>query len=293
MRGVCGQRRNRFVQSGVQTDRPEQTTATTAHPPFLHLTNVSVARGETTVLHRISLQVQAGECVAILGPNGCGKSTLIKTMTRELYPLAQPGTRVELFGRERWDVTALRRRLGIVTCETPSKSALGTSAFDVVLTGFFSSTTLWPNLTVTPLMRAAAETAIEQVGAAAFADRELGTLSAGQQKRVLIARALVGSGDDAAQRMLLLDEPSNALDLQAQAELRETMRALARAGTGIILVTHHIADVVPEIERVIAMQHGRIVGDGPREAMLTEQRLGDLFGTRVTLTERDGYLHAW
>lgn len=255
--------------------------------------NVHVARGEATVLHAIGLEVAQGECIAILGPNGCGKSTLIKTMTRELYPLVLPGTRVEIFGRERWDVTELRRRLGVVTSETPSKSALGTTALDVVLTGFFSSSTLWPNLTVTQAMRTTAEEAMEQVGAAAFAHRELGTLSAGQQKRVLIARALVGSGDSPGQRVLLLDEPSNALDLQAQAELRHTMRALARAGTGLILVTHHIADVVPEITRVITMQDGRIVGDGSRSSMLTEGSLSKLFTTTVSLSERDGFLHAW
>ncbi len=264
-----------------------------ARPPFLHLQNVNVARGETTVLHSIDLHVQQGECIAILGPNGCGKSTLIKTITRELYPLVQPETRVQLFGRERWDVTELRRRLGVVTSETPSQSALGTSATDAILTGFFSSTTLWPNLVVTPAMRRAAAEAIQQVGAAGFAQRELGTLSAGQQKRVLIARALVGSGERPQERVLLLDEPSNALDLQAQAELRETMRALARAGTGLLLVTHHIADVVPEVRRVITMRDGRIVGDGAREQMLTEEHLGALFQTRVNLTERDGYLHAW
>lgn len=260
---------------------------------FLKLRHVSVARGEATVLHSIGLEVRRGESVAILGPNGCGKSTLIKTMTRELYPLALPGTLVEIFGRERWDVTELRRRLGLVTSETPSKSTLGTRAFDVVLTGFFSSATLWPNLLVTNAMRDTAQAAIEQVGAAMFAQQELGTLSAGQQKRVLIARALVGSGEDARDRVLLLDEPTNTLDLAAQASLRQSMRMLAREGTGLILVTHHIADIVPEIGRVIFMRDGRIVGDGTREAMLTEEQLQALFGVRVNLSERGGFLHAW
>jgi iron complex transport system ATP-binding protein len=183
--------------------------------------------------------------------------------------------------------------MGVVTCETPSKSALHTTSFDAVLTGFFSSATLWPNLTVTDEMRAVAVQALKQVGAEAFADRPLGALSAGQQKRVLIARALVGSGDAPGERMLLLDEPSNALDLSAQAELRHTMRRLAQDGTGLILVTHHIADIVPEIDRVIFMRDGRIVGDGSRAEMLTEQKLFELFGVRVNLSERDGYLHAW
>jgi iron complex transport system ATP-binding protein len=255
--------------------------------------HVSVARGEATVLHDIRLHIRRGEHIAILGPNGCGKSTLIKTMTCELYPLVQPGMHVEVFGKARWDVTELRRRLGVVTCETPPESARKTNAFDTVLTGFFSSSTLWPNLTVTEDMRVIAAEALEHVGATHLADRLLGELSAGQQKRVLIARAMVGSGSTANERVLLLDEPSNALDLAAQSELRETMRTLARQGTGLILVTHHIADIVPEIDRVICMRDGRIVDDGPRLDMLTEAKLSTLFGTAVNLSERDGYLHAW
>jgi iron complex transport system ATP-binding protein len=277
------------VPSGITEQRLQHIDSS----PFLSLEHVNIVRGEATVLHDIHLHIRRGEHIAILGPNGCGKSTLIKTMTSEIYPLVQPGTRVEIFGRSRWDVTELRRRLGVVTCETPSKSALGTNAFDAVLTGFFSSTTLWPNLTVTDAMRSTAKEALEQVGASALATRTLGTLSAGQQKRVLIARAMVGSGAIGGDRMLLLDEPSNALDLSSQAELRETMRRIAREGTGLILVTHHIADIVPEIDRVIFMRDGRIIDDGPRTEMLTETKLGGLFGVPVNLSERDGYLHAW
>ena len=271
----------------------EWSLSENSNEAFLSLRHVSVARGETTVLHDIDLQVRRGERIAILGPNGCGKSTLIKTMTRELYPLVLPGMQVEIFGRARWDVTELRRKLGVVTCETPSKSALGTTSFDAVLTGFFSSSTLWPNLKVTEDMKSAAHEAMVHVGATSFACQRLGTLSAGQQKRVLIARALVASGSGAGERVLLLDEPSNALDLAAQAELRGTLRTLAQQGTGLILVTHHIADIVPEIDRVLFMRDGRITGDGSRTEMLTEAKLQDLFGVRVNLTERDGFLHAW
>jgi iron complex transport system ATP-binding protein len=260
---------------------------------FVVLENVSVARGEATVLQEILLRVRRGEHIALLGPNGCGKSTLIKALTCELYPLVLPGMRLEIFGRSRWDVTELRRRLGVVTSETPPRSMLQTPALDAVVTGFFSAATLYPNLTVTQAMRDRAAEALEHVGGSAFAQRLVGELSAGQQKRVLIARALVGSGDVPAERVLLLDEPSNALDLRAQAELRQTMREIAQAGTGLILVTHHIADIVPEIDRVIFMQDGRITGDGARAAMLTEQRLSSLFATPVNLAERDGYLHAW
>ncbi|WP_369792881.1 ABC transporter ATP-binding protein [Terriglobus sp. TAA 43] len=261
--------------------------------PFLSFRNVNVMRGERTILHDIHLDMRRGERIAILGPNGCGKSTLIKAMTSEIYPLVQPGMHMEIFGRQRWDLTELKRKLGVVTSEPPSKSARHTTSFDAVVTGFFSSATLWPNLVVTEEMRERATVAMKHVGADQFARQELGTLSAGQQKRVMIARALVGSGDTPEERMLLMDEPSNALDIAAQAELRNTMRSLVQQGTGLILVTHHIADVIPEIDRVLMMRDGRIVADGSREEMITEDKLYDLFGVRVNITEKDGYLHAW
>ena len=250
-------------------------------------------RGSRTVLHDISLEVRAGERVAILGPNGCGKSTLIKTMTCELYPLVQPGMRVRIFGRERWDVTELRRRLGVVAAEPPAQAALATCGLDAVITGYFSSATLWSNLHVTDEMREHAAEVLRQVGADALAQIPLGEMSAGQQRRVMIGRALAASGTGSESRMLLLDEPSNALDLRAQHELRDTMRLLAQAGTGIILITHHTADIVPEIDRVLMMRDGRIVADGARGDLLTGNRLSELFRVPVSLTERDGYLHAW
>jgi iron complex transport system ATP-binding protein len=257
--------------------------------PFLELEHVNVARGETTVLHDINLRVGAGEHLAILGPNGCGKSTLIKTMTCECYPLALEGTRVRIFGRERWDLTELKRRLGVVSAELPGRPMLRTTGRDAVLTGFFSSSTLWPNLVVTDAMRARAEGVLELVGAVGFAERPVGEMSAGQQRRVMIGRALVGSGAE----MLLLDEPSNMLDLAAQQGLRGMLRRLAVQGTGILLITHHIADILPEIGRVILMREGRIVADGAKRELLRAEVLSELFGARVEVEERDGFFHAW
>ena len=252
------------------------------------------------MLHGINLRVEAGEQIAVLGPNGCGKSTLIKTMTCECYPLAQAGTRVRIFGRERWDLTELKRRLGVVSDELPGRPTLRTTGRDAVLTGFFSSSTLWPNLTVTAAMRARAEEVLELVDAAGIAEKLVGEMSAGEQRRVMIGRALVGSGagsgradSGASNQMLLLDEPSNALDIAAQQGLRAMLRRLARQGTGILLITHQIADILPEIGRVILMREGRIVADGAKEKLLTEPVLSELFGTEVRVMERDGFYHAW
>jgi iron complex transport system ATP-binding protein len=260
---------------------------------FLELAQVNVARGDRVVLHDINLSIRTGEHVAILGPNGCGKSTLIFTMTCQIYPIVRPGMQVRIFGRERWDLTQLRKHFGIVAAglmgtELPGERTAVTTGLDAVIAGFFSASTLWPNLHVTDEMRERAMEALERIEAAYLETRLVGEMSAGEKRRILIARALVHRP-----RQLLLDEPSNALDLAAQRELRETLRRLAQEGTGLVLVTHHLGDILPEIERVILMRGGRIVGDGPRAEMLTAPQLSDLFNTTVRIGRDEEWLHSW
>lgn len=256
--------------------------------PLLELRDVTVVRGATEVLRDFSLRVADGEHLAILGPNGCGKSTLIKTISRELYPLPREGSTVRILGRERWDVFELRRLLGIVSNDLQALSTQRIRGRDVVLSGFFSSIGIWPNHVVTAEMRERAGRAMDRLGVGHLADRYVTQTSSGEARRLLIARALVHDP-----RALLLDEPSTSLDLSAQRELSEAMRTLAREGVGLLLVTHHLADVIPEIERVLLMKAGRVVADGPKETLLTPARLSDVFSRPVDLSRRDGYYHAW
>jgi iron complex transport system ATP-binding protein len=263
---------------------------------IVELDHVHVARGNKLVLHDIRLRIERGEHLAILGPNGCGKSTLLKTITCELYPLVRPETRVRIMGRERWDLTELKRRMGVVAADLPGKQTLSITGLDAILTGFFSSSILWPNLTVTDRMRERAEVILTQVNADDLRARPVGEMSAGQQRRIMIGRAMAGTSSDDADgnaQMLLLDEPSNALDLAAQQDLRDMLRKLAERGTAILLITHHIADILPEIDRIVMMKDGRIAADGRKEQLLTESQLGKLFGRKIALIERDGYWNAW
>ena len=255
---------------------------------FLEMRHVNVARGERVVLHDITLSIDAGEHVAIMGPNGCGKSTLILTMTCQIYPMVQPGMHVRIFGRDRWDLTELRKHFGVVGADLPGERTAVTTGLDAVIAGFFSASTLWPNLHVTEEMRDRAAEALERMEASHLAGQLVGTMSAGEKRRIVIARALAHRP-----RQLLLDEPSNALDLGAQRELRETLRRLAREGTGLVLVTHYLGDILPEIERVILMRGGQVVGDGPRKELLTEARLSELFRTPVRIGRDEEWLHSW
>jgi iron complex transport system ATP-binding protein len=254
--------------------------------PLLEMRNVCVFRGGREVLHALDLTIAQGEHVAILGPNGCGKSTLIKTITRELYPLFDPTTSIHLFGRDTWNVSELRSLMGIVSNDVEPFTARPITGEEAVLSGFFSSVGLGFHHAVTEAMRRKARQVMRWLEIAHLAGREVSQMSSGEVRRVMIARALVHSP-----RALLFDEPSNSLDVIAQMELRQTMRKLARSGLTLLLITHHLPDVVPEIERVLFLRDGRIVADGPKNKLLTARRLSELFGTAVGITRRDGYYH--
>jgi iron complex transport system ATP-binding protein len=257
-------------------------------PALIDLQNIRVMRGEKAVLDDFSLQIKPSEHVAILGPNGCGKSTLVKTIARELYPVVRDGSSMTILGRDRWNVFELRSLLGIVSNDLMIACTTDVKGRDVVLSGFFSSTRIFPHHTIDPRHKELADQALEQMQLSHLADRRMFELSSGEAKRVLIARALVHRP-----KALLFDEPSNSLDLYAQHYLRESMRMLAKSGIGIVLVTHDLADIVPEIERVVLMSKGKIAADGGKDDVLHSDGLSALFGMKVELEDRAGYYHLW
>lgn len=245
-------------------------------------------RGARPALDNVSLEIAVGEHVCILGPNGSGKSTLIKTITRECYPLTREGSSISILGRERWNIFELRSLLGIVSPDLLSACTTDATGRDVVLSGFFSSTRIFPHHHPKREWMARAAAAMERLGIVHLAERAVSQMSSGEAKRTLLARALMHEPGT-----LLFDEPSNALDVGAQLELRVTMRELAESGLGILLVTHHVSEILPEIERVVFLQQGRIVADGPKSTILTAQRLSTLFRAHVRLGQQDGYFHLY
>jgi iron complex transport system ATP-binding protein len=268
-----------------------QENMTARATPLLSLEHVTVLRGtreQRPALDDITLQIAVGEHVCILGPNGCGKSTLIKTITRECYPLAREGSSISILGRERWDIFELRSKLGIVSPDLLASCTTDATGRDVVLSGFFSSTRIFPHHHPDPAHLARADETLARLGIAHLAERAVAEMSSGEAQRTLIARALVHEP-----QTLLFDEPSNALDIGAQLQLRDTMRELARTGLGILLVTHHVSEIIPEIERVVLLREGRVLADGRKSSILTGEHLWNLFGASVRLGQHDGYFHLY
>ncbi len=246
--------------------------------------NITVCRGETRALNGLTLSIPQGEHVALIGPNGCGKSTLIRTISRELHPLYNPDSELTILGKSNWNIFELRPLLGIVSDELLRRSLRPASGRDVILSGFFSTLELWPHTEVTPEMQRKADEVIELLEIEHLANRLVGRMSSGESRRVLMGRALVH--DPLA---LVLDEPTNSLDLRATCELRGIFRKIAQSGVGLILVTHNLPDIVPEITRVILLKDGQVFRDGPKAEVLTPEALSELFDIPVELVQRDGY----
>jgi len=257
------------------------------HVPLIELHNVTVQRGERVVLDGVSLSIAQGEHAAILGPNGSGKSTLIKLISRELYPLLKEEPwRLRILGRERWRLFDLRNHLGIVSNDWMQMCTRPYSGYEIVLSGFFGSVGVWPYHEVTPEMERKTREVMDLLEIAHLAERRTDEMSSGEARRILIARALVHDP-----QALVLDEPTSSLDLHATHELREILRKLTREGIGILMVTHHLPDIIPEIRRVVLMRGGRVACDGAKEDVLRAEPLSALFGVPVEVIEKGGYYH--
>ena len=244
-------------------------------------------REERVALDGVSLSIAQGEHAAIIGPNGSGKSTLIKLISRDLYPIVkdEPWS-LRILGEERWRLFDLRNILGIVSNDWMQMCTCAYSAHEIVLSGFFGSVGIWPYHEVTAAMEEKAREVMDLLEITHLADRNTVELSSGEARRILIARALV-HGPQA----LVLDEPSNSLDLHATHELREALRTLARRGITILMVTHHLPDIIPEMQRVVLIRSGKIYCDGAKADVLNSATLSGLFGIPVELIERGGYYH--
>ncbi|HVP94940.1 MAG TPA: ATP-binding cassette domain-containing protein [Methanoregulaceae archaeon] len=254
--------------------------------PLVEFKNITVIRGGRPLLDSLSVTMQGGEHIAVLGPNGAGKTAFIRTITREYYPLVLNGSSSRIWGRDRWNVRELRSALGIVSNDLQFVFSRDLSGMEVIVSAFFDSVGLFLR-EATPEMIRKAEEIMEFLEISHLKERKMTEMSTGEARRFLIARALIHGP-----RALVLDEPTNSLDLHALHKFRSILRKIARSGTGIVLVTHNLQDIIPEISRVILMKSGRIIKDGPKETILTDETIGGLFGVPVRVRTDYGYYYA-
>lgn len=258
--------------------------------PLIEIDNATVWRGSTRVFDHFSLTVKRGEAVAVLGPNGSGKTTLLKLINRELYPVANGRSPVRILGDERWDVWDLRAHIGLISADLQAGFTPRSAVYDAIASGFFSSIGIDARLRdrIEVAQHERVEFVLQAVGLAALRDRAFGTLSTGQQRRCLLGRALVHDP-----HTLILDEPTSGLDMTAGFDFLARVGELIRCGRSILLVTHLLSEIPPEIERVVVLKNGKVAADGPKASVLTAALLSDVYETNLLMTEIDGHYFAW
>ncbi|WNY25675.1 ABC transporter ATP-binding protein [Methanolapillus millepedarum] len=256
--------------------------------PVIDFQNVSVIKEGRLILDHVFVQIGADEHVAIIGPNGSGKSSLIKVMTREYYPIDVPGLSTKIMGDDVWNVFDLRKRLGIITTDLQNTCLRDTTVFDTVLSGYFSSIGIYDIFEVTLEMKVTVLEILRFLGIGHLAEQKMTKISTGEARKTLIARALVHDP-----KALILDEPTNSLDMKSIFQFRKTISTIAKAGKNIILVTHDLADIIPEISRVILIKDGKIFADGKKEDILTNENLTALFEVPVTVEKHGDYYAAF
>jgi len=250
----------------------------------LEIRNASVFRGQDQVLKNLNISIRSGERLVILGPNGAGKTTLIKLFTRELYPHAGDDSYLKLFGSTDINIWQLRKKVGVVSHEFQQQYKTISTGLDVILSAFFGSIGLYQHHRVSPRQRRVAEEKLDEYHIADLRDKQYLQLSAGQQRRLLLARSMVHDPD-----IIIFDEPTNGLDIASAFQIIGDIRKLAAIGKTIILVTHHLHEIVPEFNRAILLANGEIKYDGDIESALTSARLSTLFHTPMHITISDGF----
>ena len=238
-------------------------------------------RASRPILSVGSFRLGMGENIALLGPNGSGKSTFVKLITREVLPLHRDWPPVRFKGCDRVVLSDVKRSLGIVSSTMQEQISVHVPAVEVVEGGLFGSLGLPAHVQGSEATRSQALSAMDRLGIGDLAERDVMTLSTGQARRVLIARALVHDPDT-----LVFDEPCTGLDPEGMHYVRSSMRALARAGKGIVLVTHYPEDVIPEIRRIVLIKDGALFADGSKESLLTDQTMSELFEVPLRVERR-------
>ncbi len=286
--GLERSRRAGKAVGGSVTSQAVRPAARVDHaPPMLDIQHATVHRGDTCVFSDLSFALREGEHAAIVGPNGAGKSTLLKLLSGEVHPLPLDETSVCLFGENRWNVWEVRKKLGIVSHDLQRDYLTCAEGRNVVLSGFYASNDTYNHQTFTEAQVDRADEVMRELGIESFATRLFGHLSTGEQRRFLLGRALVHDPV-----VLVLDEPTSGLDLKACFQYLDLLRAQIRKGKTVLLVTHHLHEIPPEIERIVLLKEGQIVADGSKGHLLTDVNLGRLFEQPMTLVRANGWYQA-
>lgn len=252
--------------------------------PILDIQHATVYRGDTCVFSDLSFRLREGEHAAVLGPNGSGKSTLLKLLSGEVHAMPRDETRMALFGDERWNVWEVRKQIGIISHDLQRDYLICAEGLNVILSGFYASNDTYEYQRFSKTQLTRAYELMQELGIESLAGRRFGHLSTGEQRRFLLGRALVHNPP-----VLVFDEPTSGLDPKACFQYLDLLRAQIIKGKTVLLVTHHLHEIPPEIDRVIFLKEGKILADGQKFSLLTNDQVSNLFESKMTLLQAMGW----
>ncbi|MEI5675257.1 MULTISPECIES: ABC transporter ATP-binding protein [unclassified Nocardioides] len=249
----------------------------------LDFADVTVRRGQSTLLDRVSWTVEEDERWVILGPNGAGKTTLLQVASAQMHPTeGVAGILEEVLGTV--DVFELKPRIGLTSAALAERIPRSERVHDVVVSASYGVVGRWRE-EYDDLDHDRATSLLRELGATHLVDRTFGTLSEGERKRVQIARALMADPE-----LLLLDEPAAGLDLGGREDLVATLSVLAHDpdSPATVLVSHHVEEIPPGFSHALLLREGRVMAAGLLDDVLTEANLSATFGMPLVLSHEDG-----
>jgi len=258
-----------------------------SQPALIEMKNVQVKCGRYEVFSDLSLTLPADRSSAVIGPNGSGKSTLLKLIARDLYPEGNENAVFNILGQAARERDKLRLEMGLVSHELQTRIDKGSSVYQVVISAFYSSLTTYFHQTYTEEQKETARRYIKFVGIGHLTDTLFAALSTGEQRRCLLARSLIHNPE-----YLILDEPTAGLDIKASYQYLETLSELIASGKKIVLVTHHLHEILPEIDWFVFLKDRQLIEAGERSELLTDEKISNLFEIPMQLKEEDGRITA-
>lgn len=255
---------------------------------LITIEHANVRRNNKLILKDVDFSINQGEHTAILGPNGAGKSTLLNICSMEIHPLWREDLLIKRFNSNIISKEELRKHIGVVSQLIFDMCNTTYLVKEVVASGIFSSVGFDFHHHVTQEHWQLTDEVLKDNYCLHLADKTMNSLSTGESQRVLLARALVHNPN-----LLLLDEAASGLDFPSRSHYRKALTNAINKGKTIVMITHELSQILPEINRIILMKDGMIYKIGNKEELLNEEILSQLYGQKVYLAKKNGIYSAW
>ena len=249
--------------------------------------NIDVYIEQKKILSRININLNHGENILILGPNGSGKTTFLKLLNRSIYPIITSNSSLKLFNKENINIWDVRRKVGFLFKEMEQRVTNDVNLYDLIASGFSGTfNSRYSNL-ISKAESAIIENLINEWELEKIIKKKFQSLSDGQKRRALLARAMVYEPD-----FLVLDEPFSNLDLKSNFILNKNINKQIDKSTNIVYVPHNIESILPKTNRVILIKEGKIINDGDPNSIINSKIVSDLFQISINVIKQDNYWRA-